>query len=290
MSNELTTINNALLPSQQEFNMFQIIAKNAQGSGLYGGVGGEAKIFMILLAARELGIPPMQALNGSIWNIQGKIEISARCMNSMIRRAGHSMKIISTDKECTIIGKRSDTGEEHTEVFTWSMGEKAGLTNGNVWKKYPEDMLYNRCMSRFARKFCPDVIGSAYVEGEIKEAKEVEKLEQVECVDITRNYNEKVEEVARKPNISLSQTQPEQNSVAYEDPMKKYEVKITNEQAETLGELYSQTDKEFRKNFGPHMEQKWGAFTINDIPAICYDISFKAMTNNVNANKNKVVA
>lgn len=165
----------SLLPAQAEFNMFQVIARNAQNSGLYGNAGGESKIFMILLAARELGIPPMLALNGGIWNIQGKIEISARLMNSMIRRAGHMMEIKSTDKECVIKAKRSDTGEEHTETFTIEMAQRAGLATRDTWKKYPEDMLYNRCMSRLARRLFPDVIGTAYVEGEIRESIESEK-------------------------------------------------------------------------------------------------------------------
>ncbi len=186
-ANTPTVQNGGLLPSQSEFNMFQVIANNAKKSGLYG--GDESKIFMVLLAARELGISPMLALNGGIWNIQGKIEISARLMNAMIRRGGHTMKIVSTSTECTITGKRIDTGEEHTETFTMAMAEKAGLSKSNVWQKYAEDMLYNRCMSRLARRLFPDVIGTAYVEGEVKEAKDIERLEQAECEDLTKTIN-----------------------------------------------------------------------------------------------------
>lgn len=178
-----------LLPSKDEFDMFMTIAKNAQDSGLYAGVGGQAKLFMVLLSARELGISPLAALNGGIWNIQGKIEISARLMNSMIRRAGHRMKINSTRTECVITGVRVDTGEEHTEVFTWDMAAQAGLTGGNVWKKYPEDMLYNRCMSRLARRLFPDVIGTAYVDGEVRESQDgkqsIGKYAQADYEDVT---------------------------------------------------------------------------------------------------------
>ena len=168
------------LPSAQEFQMFQTIAKNAQDSGLYSGVGQAAKIFMILLSARELGIGPMLALNGGIWNINGKVEISSRLMSSMIRRAGHKMSIKSTDKECEITCERVDTSEKHTEIFTWEMATKAGLVGKDVWKKYPEDMLFNRCMSRLARRLFADVIGTAYVEGEIAQLKD-EQLPQAEC-------------------------------------------------------------------------------------------------------------
>jgi hypothetical protein len=167
----------SLTPSQNEFSMYQTIAKNAVASGLYSVVGSESKIFMVLLAARELGISPMMALNGGIWNIQGKIEISARLMNALIRRAGHSLTVVeSTNKICTLKGKRSD-GDTFECSFTIEDAALAGLASRDVWKKYPSDMLYNRCMSRLCRRLFPDVIGTSYVEGEIRDAKEVEKLE-----------------------------------------------------------------------------------------------------------------
>ena len=73
-----------LIPQSQDMQVLTTIAKTAHVSGLYNTVGGEAKILMILLAAQDLGIKPTIALNGGIWNIQGKIEISARLMTSMI--------------------------------------------------------------------------------------------------------------------------------------------------------------------------------------------------------------
>lgn len=157
-----------LVPTEVEIKTLSYIAKTAQNSTLYVGVGGEAKILMILLAAMELGIKPMQALNSGIWNIQGKIEISARLMNAMIRRAGHSITIKQCDsKICIMEGKRKDNGDSFTASFTIEDATKAGLAAKEVWRKYTEDMLYARAMSRLARRLFPDIIGTAYVEGEI---------------------------------------------------------------------------------------------------------------------------
>lgn len=165
--------NNALtIPNDNEFNIIEVIARRAASCGLYGGIGNEHKIFMILLAARELGVKPMEALNGGIWNIQGKIEISARLMSSMIRRAGHSINIIQCDsKACILEGKRKDNGDTFKSQFTIEDAEKAGLVNRDVWKKFTEDMLYSRALSRLARRLFADVIGSAYVEGELRDVK-----------------------------------------------------------------------------------------------------------------------
>jgi hypothetical protein len=161
----------SLLPTNSDFQVLQVIAQNASRSGLYAGVGSEQKILMVLLAAQELGIKPLMALNGGLWNIQGKIEISARLMSSMIRRAGHSIGIIQCDsKACILEGKRKDNGDTFRSQFTIEDAAKAGLSNRDVWKKFTEDMLYNRALSRLARRLFADVIGTSYVEGEIRDA------------------------------------------------------------------------------------------------------------------------
>lgn len=260
----------ALLPSQPEFQMFQTIAKNAQASGLYGGVGGEAKIFMIMLAARELGISPMLALNGGIWNIQGKIEISARLMNAMIRRAGHTMQITSTSTECTIKAKRADSGEEHTEKFTWAMAEKAGLSKGNVWQKYPEDMLYNRCMSRLARRLFSDVIGTAYVEGEISKEVETEKLVESSFEDITP-----IQEESR-----------ETHTVSFQMKMPP---RLSENQTSEITEMVKLTDETYQQNLKKFMLDKWNATNYSELPESSYVSIMQSINNNIEMNKIKEV-
>lgn len=183
MNNNLPAI-----PSDNEFSVLQALSRNAAASGLYSGVGSEQKILMILLAARELGIGPMTALNGGIWNIQGKIELSARLMSSMIRKAGHSLTIKSiSDTECTLVGKRSDNGDTFSSTFTIEEAQKAGLIrSGGNWIKYAQDMLYARALSRLARRLFADIIGNAYVEGEIRDA----KCEIIETVNIPKEVKQ----------------------------------------------------------------------------------------------------
>lgn len=169
MKNEIL---NTSIPTEAEFNMINMLSKTAAMSGLYSSIGSPEKIFMILLAARELGIPFFQAINGGIWNIQGKIEISARLMNSMIRRQGHSIRVIECNSQkCILEGKRADNGDSFTAQFTIEDAARAGLAGRSTWKSYAEDMLYSRAMSRLARRLFSDVIGTAYVEGEIRDCK-----------------------------------------------------------------------------------------------------------------------
>lgn len=156
-------------PSQHEMMVFQTMAKAAVDSKMYRGIGDQAGVMMIMLSARELGIPPCQALNGGINIINGKAEISARMMSALVRKAGHEIKIIEiSDTSCTLSGKRADTGETQEASFTLADAQKAGLVKPNGgWTKFPKDMCFARALSRLSRQLFSDVIGIGYVEGEI---------------------------------------------------------------------------------------------------------------------------
>jgi hypothetical protein len=138
---------------------------------MYRGIGDESAVMMIMLAARELDIPPMAALNGGINIINGKTEISSRMMAALIIRRGHKISVEqSTDQQCVLKGVRIN-GETAYETFTIEEAKQANLIkDGGGWKKWPKDMLYARCLSRLARRLFPDVIGMGYVEGEIRES------------------------------------------------------------------------------------------------------------------------
>lgn len=188
------------MPSAQELMVYQTWAKNAVDSQMYRGVGKESAVMMIMLAAREYGIGPAQALNGGLHIIEGKVELSARVMSALIRRAKHTLQILeSTDQICKIKGTRVDTGEAHTVTFSIDMAQKAGLIKEKGgWKRTPEDMLYARCISRLARQLFSDVIGIGYIEGEISDSRasnaeigpssEEPMLQDESCYDVNDIY------------------------------------------------------------------------------------------------------
>lgn len=175
----------SLVPTDHEMMVFHTMAEQAVESRMYKGIGDKSGVMMVMLAARELGISPMQALNGGINLIQGKVEISARMMSAMIRRAGHSMQIVeSTDSICTLKGTRRDNGDTAVISYSISDAQKAGLVKaGGSWYKIPKDMLFARCMSRLARQLFSDVIGIGYVEGEIKPIAIPEPVEEIQNIE-----------------------------------------------------------------------------------------------------------
>lgn len=160
------------MPTTQELMVYNTWAKTAVDSQMYRGVGKEAGVMMIMLAAREYGIGPAQALNGGLQIIEGKVELSARMMSALIRKCGHQLKIEDGEGYCKVWGKRKDTCEEHEVKYTMEMAQRAGLIKDKgAWKKTQEDMLYNRAMSRLARRLFSDVIGVGYVQGEISDSR-----------------------------------------------------------------------------------------------------------------------
>lgn len=146
---------------------------------------GHDGIFAILTAAKSLSIDPFLALDGGLYYVKGKVEMSARLMNAKIRECKHS---ITKDKKsdetiCILHGKRSDTGDTWTESFSITDAQKAGLDKNPVWKNYTRDMLFARALSRLARQLFPDVIGNCYVEGEIAYDPNIPQIPVVKITD-----------------------------------------------------------------------------------------------------------
>ena len=170
--------------SASDIEVIHKLARYAHQSGLYTHLKSEAAIIMISLAADELGIPRTMALSGGIHIIQGKSEISARTMNGLMLKHGHKVDIIRHDENgCWLKGTRRDTGSTYLASFTMEEASKAGLLSKSVWKQWASDMLWARAISRLARRMCPDVIGSYYVEGEVHGDLKEEPCEVIQNVE-----------------------------------------------------------------------------------------------------------
>lgn len=155
--------------TKEEFELMSSLCKMAVDSKYFKDtIGGFAGAFCIALYAKEMGLPLMQCLFGGVRSVKGRVEISPQMMNAMIRNRGHILKTIEhTESKCTIHGKRIDTGEDMPVSFTIDDAKKAGIYQ-EAWLKYPKNMVYKSALSNLARWLFPDVIGMAYVEGEIE--------------------------------------------------------------------------------------------------------------------------
>lgn len=205
---------------------------------------GEVGVFTIVQKAKSIGIPVLDALNGSMYFVNGKVELSANAMNYMIRSKGHSITKDpkSSPGMCILNGRRADNGDTWIASFSIEEAKRAGIYK-NTWEKYPEDMLFARALTRLARQLFPDVIKGCYVEGEIRDAVEAE------WIDKTQDRSEQAK------TLQIQQQAPQVP-------------RITIEQVQILDELIAD-DKDLRGTV-LDLLKKHGASTLADIPAPLY--------------------
>lgn len=217
----------------------------------------EVGIFAIVNAAKSMGVDIHQALSGGMYYTDGRVEMSARLMNALIRSRKHS---ITRDKRsdetiCILHGKRSDTHDAWTESFSIEEARRAGLLRkrrsrktgqeiDGPWQLYPRDMLFARALSRLARQLFPDIIGNCYVEGEITSSEEVE----VESVTVCNPVKKEVQiQDYHKPLIDYLATDS-----AYEEELKK---KLEYKKMACIEELSESQVKSIMK----HIEERTNA-------------------------------
>lgn len=186
MSN-ITLANQAnTIPLGAEFQTMKELAKMAVSSGLIpSSINTPEKALIIMLKARELGVPPMQGFS-SIGVINGKPAMSAELMLALLYRniPGFVCNFIeTTDQKCVIEAKRPG-GKATKFSFTMADAQAAGLAGKGPWKTYPTAMLRARCTSAMARAMGPDALsGVVYTPEElgavVDEEGNIEKLPDV---------------------------------------------------------------------------------------------------------------
>lgn len=116
--------------------------------------GNAANAFVAAETGAALGLEPLQAL-ASIAVINGRATLSSDLMAAVIRRAGHTLRIVENDPEsvtATLI--RADDKTFKFEV-TWDKDKatKAGLWGQKgPWSQYPTQMLRARAITEVARQ------------------------------------------------------------------------------------------------------------------------------------------
>jgi hypothetical protein len=165
-------------PAPANLSQNEIIAAHAVKSGNYKGLTYSTAL-MILQMAEELGLPMAQAL-GSMHLVDGKLVMSANLIAALVKRSGrYNYKVVEqTDKVCTLEFFQKLGVKDGLIVwdalgkFSWNMemAKRAGLHTKQVWLKFPENMLFSRCITSGVRTFCPDLTVVAVYDSEEAEA------------------------------------------------------------------------------------------------------------------------
>lgn len=122
---------------------------------------------VIILKGRELGIPPMEALN-SINVIQGKPTVSPQLMLALIYRSGQgSIQIIERSDARSVVRAYRKGLPPQEFTFTLDDARRLGLAEKDNYRKQPAVMLQWRNVAAAARAVFPDVISGLYLPEEM---------------------------------------------------------------------------------------------------------------------------
>lgn len=120
-----------------------------------------------IMAGMEFGLKPFQSMQ-SIDIIQGKIFIKPLLLAGLIKQSNkYDYRIIKSNIQECIIDFFENGEKIGQSIVTIEDCNRMGLTNKDNWKKQPQTMLYNRCMSQGARRYTPDLfLMPVYTEGD----------------------------------------------------------------------------------------------------------------------------
>lgn len=212
-------MNQMIKSSVSEIEAMQKLSKELFTSALFDSKN-PSQIFAKILAGREVGLEPIASITG-INMIQGKPCMGANLIATLLdRHPSYSYEVIkSTNQECEIeIFYNGKSKGKYS--FTMKEAVDAGLAGKDVWKKYPSDMLFARCITRAARRAAPGIFGGSpiytpeelnvnmneegfIIDGEIEndEEKEVEKAHDDQIIlfnDLCKQLNIKEESVKKR--------------------------------------------------------------------------------------------
>ena len=150
--------------------------------------GNAANAFVAAETGAGLGLEPLQAL-ASIAVINGRATLSSDLMAAVIRRAGHTLRIVENNPEsvtATLI-RADDKKFEFTVTWDKDKATKAGLWGQRgPWSQYPTQMLRARAITEVARQgasealmgmiYSPEDFGATITDtGEVIEAEIVDE-------------------------------------------------------------------------------------------------------------------
>lgn len=160
----MSTHNNTSTSIVAAAEQLHAIAKTFAESGLFSDCRQQAQAFVKIMAGAELGLPPFTSMN-AFHIIQGKVTLAANTIAARIKSSNkYDYRVVEKSaRKCTI--QFFQRGELiHTESWDDVRAKQAEVKN---MSKFPDAMLFSRCISAGARVACPDIIGSYYTPEEL---------------------------------------------------------------------------------------------------------------------------
>ena len=230
----IVTTQNAIT-NKEDINELKELGTIFRQSGMFPDLKNEAQAVVKIMAGRELGMSPMVAMQ-NVYVIVTKdganIQIGANLIASRIKQSGkYNYKIIESNKEKCIIEFYEDGEKSGIYEFNIKDAQAARLTDKYIWKAYPKNMLYNRCISNGYKTFCPDIFEiPVYYKGEVEEDQTYNNNPKTQD-DFTYEYEEAEAKVINADDIlnSFETNEPLNLKEEKPKPQRPYPIDILKE-------------------------------------------------------------
>lgn len=191
------------------------------------------KAIAVMLAGRELGLPPMQSIR-AISIVDGKPTLSAETMLALAyqRVPGLAVEVRSSNEGATVTGNRPG-GPSVTVSFTKADATAAGLLGKDNWRKYPAAMFRARAISAWCRVVTPDAILGCYTPEELEPTQSAPQAAPAgsgQVIDITTAQE-------------VHDTRPTQEEAAQDFPPEDEPGSEDGPPSETTGDLISEKQR-----------------------------------------------
>lgn len=191
------------------------ISQYMASSGYFADASRTSQAAVKIMLGRDLGLSPSVAMMSIHIGKSGRPSLSGALHAAMLKRAGYSWRFVKHDRtECTAAfyykGEPllDEAGKRVTVSFTYDDAKTALLTepsekgHPSMYTKYGADMLFNRMIVRFERRFAPEVTAgmTCYTPDELEEieAKDVER-------EITAKYGPDFREAKKSIDRRISE-------------------------------------------------------------------------------------
>lgn len=148
----------------------------------------EREVYARIVAGAEMGMKPLQALNG-IAMINGRPTLHSDSIPCVVMASGlvtgmhYKFTGEGDNLACTFYVRRK--GIEEYQEWTYSMQDaiEAGVASRDTWKAHKKKMLFNRARSWCLRNTFPDVLGNIYTKDEVEDMQYRQSYEQTQLSD-----------------------------------------------------------------------------------------------------------
>lgn len=185
MSTALAVQNNNAVteaPSMSFRDMLHMGAELVRTGFLPDHIKNGAQAAAIILAGRELGMPPMRALR-SLALVKGKVTEYADSQLARFKSDGGRSTFTALDETHAVLVLTHPNGDKHTESFTLADAKSAGLTSSGMYAKFPKAMLRSRVITAGLKSIGWEGGAGVYDPAELPPTPEPDPIEDADVED-----------------------------------------------------------------------------------------------------------